>query len=165
MRKLERKGFSFVEALVAIGAMVIVAAAILSAFLSSSHLRVFSENFTIGINACQKELERICYHYEEKDRSATHLSFSQLLSNYQSGVNFSVLDKSGNPDPNFKGVVVSVDPYAGQANKEGRLVKLTARMAFRVGSGVGARIVGGDSSLNPQADTPCQTSMTIANED
>lgn len=161
MRILERKGFTLVEALIAIGVMVVACTAILSAFHSSSHLRVFSENFTKGINASQKELERIRYHYEEQVRSATHLSFSQLLSNYQSGVNFSVLDESGNPNPDFKGEVISVDPYAGQANKQAKLVTLTARMAFRVG----VRIVGGDSGLNPQANTPCQISMTIVDTD
>lgn len=160
---LKKKSFTFLEALMAIGTMVVALAAILSAFLSSSNLRSFSENFTIGINACQRELERIRFHYEKDIYPASKLTFPDLLTDYNEGTGegingrpFAVLNEDGTVRGDFRGVVVSEDPQGGE-----RLVVLTARVAFREKN----RIIGGDKWLIPLPQTPCQLSTAIYNLD
>lgn len=128
--------------------MVLVAVAVLSTMTTSAYLSAFSENFTIGINACQQELENIRDQYV----TTTDLSFSELLT-YSA-----TFDPDQEPGiDNFIGQISAVDPFANRTGA-GNIVVLTARVGFRARN----RIVGANIAFTTVNDnTPCQVSMTF----
>lgn len=161
----KKGGFTLIEALMAIGAMTVATAAILSVFLTSSDLRIFSENFTIGINACQEALEEISYRYEKDSDPATHLRFKDIIDGFSSEVSFNpVLNPNGSVNAGFAGVIISSDPKAGEP-EAGRVVEVTARVAFRQGRRIVGGTVDASGNITPSNDSPCQLTITIVNRD